>query len=100
MARRSRQKKQAGRTGITHFPLPKEQESQRRVPSQAESKGQGVAKPGVGGRGGRLSRKTAPQPPPSTRDGRFDAKGGKGGKTGGARAGLLSASRKVTKKGK
>ena len=99
MALHSRKKNQTGRTGITHFPLSKEQESQKRVPSPAESKGKGTAKPGVGGRGQRLSRKAAPQIRPSTRDGRFATKAAKGGKTG-SRAGLLSANRKVAKKRK
>jgi hypothetical protein len=96
MALHSRNKKQPGRTGITHFPLPKEQDRQERVPTRSESK-LGTTKPGVGGRGHRLSRKAAPQPL-SKLDGRFEAKGTKGGKTGGSRAGLLSASRKVKKR--
>jgi hypothetical protein len=100
MALRSRKKNQTDRTGITHFPLSKEQESQKRVPPPAESKGKGTAKPGVGGRGQRLSRNAAPQIRPSTRDGRFATKAAKGGKTGGSRAGLLSANRKVAKNGK
>lgn len=94
MASRSKTKKQASRTGITHFPLPEERDSQKRVPSRAESRGQGRQEPGVGGRGHRLSRKPAPQPTPR-RDGQRGAKGVKGGKTGGSRAGLLSNSRKA-----
>lgn len=94
MAPRPKTKKQAGRTGITHFPLPEERDSQERVPSRGKSGGKGTQEPGVGGRGHRLSRKPAPQPTPQ-RDGQAGAKGVKGGKTGGSRAGLLSTSRKV-----
>jgi hypothetical protein len=96
MAPRSRKKNQAGRAGITHFPLPEERDSRKNVPSRAQSRGRGKAKPGVGGR---LSRTAALLPLPK-RDGQFEAKGVKGGKTGGSRAGLLSASRKARKKRK
>lgn len=80
----------AGRkTGITHFPLSAEQQSQERVPPRKTTN-----RPSGGKSGHRLSRKQEPQVT-SAPDSTFSGKGGKGGKTRGSRAGLLAASRKV-----
>jgi hypothetical protein len=80
----------APKSGITHFPLREEQESQNRVPDPGQSE------PPAGSRGHRLSRSSGSQQLTKS-EGLFEGKGGKGGKTGGSRAGLLSASRKVQK---
>jgi|SRR4051812_22893719 hypothetical protein len=86
----------ASKAGITHFPLRKEQESQERVPPQSQIKRVSNVEKGAVGRGHRLSRKATPKALLES-EGLFEGKGGKGGKTGGSRAGLLSASRKTQK---
>lgn len=76
-------------TGITHYPIEQEQDSQEQVPPPPN--------PEEGGsmRGHRLSRQEGNQAKGSSENS-FEGKGGKGGKTGGSRAGLLG-SRKVPK---
>ncbi|OQW37219.1 MAG: hypothetical protein A4E19_13695 [Nitrospira sp. SG-bin1] len=96
MARRNKKDGQAKKVGITHFPVDQERSRQERVRSSEGGQGRDAATPGVGGRGHRSSRKAGAGPPPES-DGRFEAKGTKGGKTGGSRAGLVSAGRKRPK---
>ena len=79
--------------GITHFPLTSEKARQENVPPRRYT---GDSTPG-GKKGHRLSREPR-APSPAGADGRFEQNGEKGGKTGGSRAGLLSASRKVRNK--
>lgn len=83
---------QPSNVGMTHFPLVEEQDRRKKVPRHDEAAASAGSR-----RGHRLSRKTTPQALEDA-EGRFDGKGGKGGKTGGSRAGLLSASRKATGK--
>jgi hypothetical protein len=80
----------ARRVGITHFPLEDERDSQEKVPS-ADSMEEKAEKR----QGHRLSRRTSPQAQKTESEGSFEGKGGKGGKTRGSRAGLLSTSRKT-----
>ena len=79
--------------GITHHPLDAEQDNQQRVPARGQAKKQTGPKMSGTSRGYRLSRKPGRDYPES--DGGTARKSGKGGKTGGSRAGLLSTSRKV-----
>jgi hypothetical protein len=89
-------KKPTRRTGITHFPLEDEKISQREVPPRGKKK-EGVSPTTRSGkRGHRLSRKLG-RPDALSSENDFKGSGGKGGKTGGSRAGLL-ASRKTSKK--
>lgn len=96
MTQRSKKGAQAKKVGITHFPVEKEQNRQEQVRASQEAGGRNVTQPGVGGRGHRLSRTAAPQPQTETQE-RFEARGSKGEKTRGSRAGLL-ASRKEAKR--
>lgn len=90
MAERRRKDKTAN-SGISHFPLEEEQARQQNVHETASGRREG---PSAGSRRGhRMSRQTDP-PPIEETDERFEGRGGKGGKTGGSRAGLLSASGK------
>ena len=86
--------KDAGRrAGTSHFPLQVEQGRKRRVPPLGTSK-DGTAFPtGQGTHGHRRSRTQGRQAILDS-EGRFDGKGGKGGKTGGSRAGLLASRKK------
>jgi len=84
-------KDQAAESGISHFPLEEERARQQNVHETASARGEA---PTAGSRRGhRMSRQTDP-PPMEEADERFEGRGGKGGKTGGSRAGLLSASSK------
>ena len=85
-------KKATRRTGITHFPLQEEKISQREVPPRGKKKEGASQTTRSGKRGHRLSRKAGRSVTLSEND--FKGSGGKGGKTGGSRAGLL-ASRKT-----
>jgi hypothetical protein len=82
---------QKRKVGITHFPIQSEQARQEKVSppgtKQADPSRQSS-------RGHRLSREQKPASS-SYPEGAFLGKGGKGGKTRGSRAGLLSSSRKV-----
>lgn len=85
----SRESGRADRTGITHFPIEEERNSRQRVPpgsrkAEAEES-----------QGHRLSRRAGPQKLITDSERSFEGKGGKGGKSRGSRAGLLSASRKT-----
>ncbi len=83
-----RRNKQTKEVGITHFPLEEEQARQQKVDEHHPPEGETPAS-----HGHRLSRE--PEPPTAEEaDARFEGKGGKGGKTGGSRAGLLPANRK------
>jgi hypothetical protein len=85
---------QAAESGISHFPVEEEQDRQEKVHENASGRGEA---PSAGSRRGhRMSRQTDP-PPVEESDERFEGRGGKGGKTGGSRAGLLSASDKEQK---
>ena len=88
-------KKPTRRTGITHFPLEDEKISQREVPPRGKKKDGASSTTTSDKRGHRLSRKLGPDALSSEND--FKGSGGKSGKTGGSRAGLL-ASRKTSKK--
>lgn len=92
---KKRQTKQTAKSGITHFTLEEEQDRQEKVHQSASDKGEAPpsSKPSLGHR---MSRYIEP-PSAEKSDERFHGKGGKGGKTRGSRAGLLSASRKVQK---
>lgn len=81
--------------GITHFPLEEEQARQEKVDEKAAAQGQSALSSGTH-HGHRLSRQADP-PAPEESEGTFEGKGGKGGKTGGSRAGLLSSSQKAGK---
>jgi hypothetical protein len=84
------------KTGITHFPLVAEQGSQERVPPRGKTKEvSGPATASGTRRGHRLSRRKGSAMASGSNEG-FTAKGVKGGKSGGSRAGLLS-SRKPSK---
>lgn len=86
----------AKRAGITHFPLSQEQKSQIQVPPRGKGKkASGPATSAGTMRGQRVSRQKG-QDMPSEGGANFTAKGNKGGKTGGSRAGLKS-SRKTPK---
>ena len=89
-------KKPKRRTGITHFPLQDEKMSQREVPPRGKKKEEASPPTRSGKTGHRLSRKAGRADAPSSEND-FKGSGGKGGKTGGSRAGLL-ASRKGSKK--
>jgi hypothetical protein len=91
MAQR-RNNDRAHEAGITHFPLREEQESENRGPDP----GQGES-PSGSPSGHRLSRSSSRSQQVAESEGLFEGKGGKGGKTRGSCAGLLSASRKVRK---
>jgi hypothetical protein len=86
-------KQQSKHIGITHHPLDAEEDSQQRVPARSQAKRQSGVKMSGTSRGHRLSRQAGHDNPET--DGGMAKKSGKGGKTGGSRAGLLSASRKV-----
>ncbi len=87
-----RREDQAAEAGISHFPLEEEQDRQDKVHEKAAA--QAEAPPSAGSRREhRLSRENDP-PTAEESDERFEGRGGKGGKTGGSRAGLLSASSK------
>jgi len=90
-------KKSKQQTGITHFPLQDEKISQRQVPPRGKKKEGASPTMRPGKRGHRLSRKSGRAGAVSSNN-EFEGSGGKGGKTGGSRAGLL-ASRKSSKKG-
>ncbi|HEU4682939.1 MAG TPA: hypothetical protein VFS39_00370 [Nitrospira sp.] len=83
----------ARNAGITHFPLEREKQSQKRVPPRGATKGGRKAAAGESGHGHRLSR-AARANPSQDMEARFDGKGSKGGKSGGSRAGLRSTGRK------
>ena len=89
-------KKSKQRTGITHFPLEDEKISQRQVPPRGKKKEGASPTTRQGKTGKRLSRKSGRAGIFSSNND-FEGSGGKGGKTGGSRAGLL-ASRKSSKK--
>ena len=82
--------------GITHHPLDAEQDSQKRVPPRGKAKRQ--SGPNMSGtrRGHRLSRQ-AGRDNSEESDAGITRKSGKGGKTRGSRAGLLSTSRKAAR---
>lgn len=82
---------QKRKVGITHFPIQSEQARQEKV-RPPDTKQAGPSR--QGNQGHRLSREQQPASS-SESEGRFLGKGGKGGKTRGSRAGLLSSSRKV-----
>jgi hypothetical protein len=83
--------------GITHHPLEQEQGRQKQVPPRGKAKDPSKSPPKAGSaRGHRLSRQEGPQGATSATEAHFEGIGGKGGKTGGSRAGLL-ASRKGPK---
>ena len=89
-----RRKDQTAKSGISHFPLEEEQDRQEKVHENASAR---EAAPAAGSRRGhRMSRQTDP-PPVEESEERFEGRGGKGGRTGGSRAGLLSASSKEQK---
>ena len=88
-------KKPTRRTGITHFPLQHERMSQREVPPRGKKKEDASATTRSNKRGHRLSRKTGRAGTISSEND-FKGSGGKGGNTGGSRAGLL-ACRKSSK---
>lgn len=90
-------KKSKRRTGITHFPLTDEKSSQRQVPPRGKKKKGASPTTKPGKKGHPLSRKAGRAGALSSEND-FEGSGGKGGKTGGSRAGLL-ASRKSSKKG-
>jgi hypothetical protein len=81
---------QKRKVGITHFPVKSEQAQQEKVPPRGTKQ---TARSDQSSRGHRLSREQ--KSVSSDPEGRFLGKGGKGGKTRGSRAGLLSSSRKV-----
>jgi hypothetical protein len=84
-------------TGITHHPIEDEQARQEQVPPRGEAKDGSTPTPEPGStKAHRLSREPGPEGDPSTAEGSFQGKGGKGGQSGGSRAGLL-ATRKVKK---
>jgi len=86
----------ARRAGITHFSLSEEQGSQKQVPPRGKRKKASGPATSVGTtRGQRTSRRTG-RDMPAEGGNTFTAKGSKGGKTGGSRAGLTS-SRKASK---
>jgi hypothetical protein len=78
---------QRQKIGITHFPLSSEKKGQDKVARKKSQEQSGGPK-----NGHRLSRQ---QGATSEGEGAFAGKGGKGGKSRGARAGLLAANRKV-----
>ena len=89
-------KKSKQRTGITHFPLEDEKISQRQVPPRGKKKEGASPTTRQGKTGKRLSRKSGRAGILSSNND-FEGSGGKGGETGGSRAGLL-ASRKSSKR--
>jgi hypothetical protein len=94
MMAEQRHKDQTAKSGIAHFPLEEEQDRQEKVHENASGRGEA---PSAGSRRGhRMSRQTDP-PPVEESDERVEGRGGKGGKTGGSRTGLLSASSKEQK---
>lgn len=99
MSPRTRQKEKR-QTGITHFPLDAEEDNQERVPPRGATKegSENLPAPGTGSvKGHRLSRQEGRgEVEVVESDGEFAAKSGKGGKTSGSRAGVVS-SRKVPK---
>jgi hypothetical protein len=79
------------RAGITHFPLSEEQGSQEQVPPRGNrKKASGPATSSGTIRGQRGSRKKG-RATETERDAGVTAKGNKGGKAGGSRAGLISS---------
>jgi hypothetical protein len=86
---RQRRNDQPAKSGITHFPLEEEQVRQEKVHQNASAEGEARSAGPV--RGHRLLRQNDP-PPNNESDEQFGGRGGKGGKTRGSRAGLLSAS--------
>lgn len=87
--------KQTRPAGITHAPLEEEERSQAQIQHHPDEGRSVSGAQGGSGRGHRLSRKGGHQAQLDSENS-FEGKGGKGGKTGGSRAGLL-ASRKVPK---
>jgi hypothetical protein len=83
------------RAGISHFPLQEERDRQQNVPPRGTSKDRTKTITGQGTQGHRRSKVQGRQAFLDS-EGSFEGKGGKGGKTGGSRAGLL-ASRKRPK---
>lgn len=84
-------------TGITHHPLEEEQDRQEQVPPRGKAKdGSTHTSEEENPKEHRLSREPGPEAAPSTSEGSFQGKGGKGGQSGGSRAELL-ASRKTKK---
>jgi hypothetical protein len=81
--------------GISHFPLKEEQARQDKVDEKASA--QAEAPPSAGSRREHLLSRENDSPTAEESDERFEGRGGKGGKTRGSRAGLLSASRTVQK---
>jgi hypothetical protein len=87
----------ARRAGITHFSLSEEQGSQKQVPPRGKRKKASGPATSVGTtRGQRASRRKGHDVAMEGGGVNFTAKGTKGGKTGGSRAGLTS-SRKASK---
>jgi hypothetical protein len=88
------QKEVGRRAGISHFPLQDEQGRQQQVPPLGTFKDGTTSPAGQGTHGHRRSR-TQGQQILLDSEGRFEGKGGKGGKTGGSRAGLLASRKKL-----
>ena len=90
----SRRNDQTAELGISHFPREEEQDRQEKVHENASARGE--APPAGSRKGHRMSRQADPHPVEES-DERFEGRGGKGGKTSGSRAGLLSSSSKEQK---
>jgi hypothetical protein len=81
--------------GITQHPLEQEEHRQAQVPPRPQAEDGADSSAAGSRRGHRLSRQEGNQDAVSSEN-NFEGKGGKGGKTGGSRAGLLG-SRKAPK---
>ena len=96
----SSKKTKRRKVGMTHHPLGEELSRQKKVlPRGRSKKSRGPAHSTGTRRGHRLTRERGGNQEPQP-DGRYAAKGSKGGKSRGSRAGLRSAGRKPGRSGR
>jgi hypothetical protein len=83
-------RRQAKRVGITHFPVNQEQRTQKAVPPRGEAKRKGRQQAPAPRKRAKSVAETVSEQEERTADLGITSKGGKGGRSGGSRAGLLS----------